>query len=199
MKYILLLTILVFSCPVFCQDILFLRTGEEIEVKLLKIKPNLVKYKLYNNLQGPELTIKKNKLFKVQYANGLVYTFEHFVANSYSKSIIRTDSLVVPDNLYFQGQQDARLYYHSYEGAQIGTIAATAVSGPLFGLIPAVVSSSVTPTYQNLGFPDYRLIQQPEAKRIKSKNVWKGYGISSLAYLTVSTVATAALLILSAR
>jgi hypothetical protein len=184
------------SCPVFCQDILFLRTGEELKVKVLKIKPNVIRYKLYEDLAGPELVLKRNKLMKIQDANGKEYTFQSFGAKPYTKQIIRTDSAYVSDNLYLRGQQDARLYYHSYEGAQIGTIVATVATGPLFGLASAAICSSASPAYHNLGFPDYKLMQQAEyamgyrteAHLIKSKKVWKGYSICALVYAALTAV-----------
>jgi hypothetical protein len=201
MKYLLLFFVALFSCPAFCQDIIYLRTGEEIQVQLTEIKPNLVKYKLYSHLDGPEYVVKKNQLIKIRFANGTEHAFRHFVPQPYSKQIISADS-VAPlvqhnaDNLYLLGQQDARMYYHHYEGAQIGTIVTTIVIGPFFGLIPAVACSTAPPTYHNLGFPDYRLMQQHEyatgytneARRIKSKKVWKGYGICALAYAALIAV-----------
>lgn len=200
MKFILLLSMLLISCPVFCQDIIYLKTGEEIQVHLLEIKPNLIRYKPYNNPDGPENLLKKKQIVKIKYANGTEYVFEHFHSQLPAKQVFRADSVVpaqplYTDNLYLRGQQDARLYYHYYEGAQIGTIVTTAVTGPLFGLIPAALCSTVPPSYHNLGFPDYRLMQQHEyaagytheAQRIKSKKVWKGYAICALVYAALTT------------
>ncbi|OQA99380.1 MAG: hypothetical protein BWY22_00348 [Bacteroidetes bacterium ADurb.Bin217] len=54
----------------FSQDIIILKTGDEITAKVEEIKPDVVSYRKFENLQGPLYTIEKNKIFMIKYANG---------------------------------------------------------------------------------------------------------------------------------
>ena len=54
----------------FSQDIIILKTGDEITAKVEEIKPDVVSYRKFENLQGPLYTVEKNKIFMIKYANG---------------------------------------------------------------------------------------------------------------------------------
>ena len=51
-------------------DLILLKNGDEISAKIEEITPNSIKYKRCDNLNGPLITIEKNKVFSVTYANG---------------------------------------------------------------------------------------------------------------------------------
>jgi len=59
-----------FSGPAFSQDIIIKLTGEEIEAKVLEVNPTEVKYKKFNNQDGPLFIIKKSEIFMIKYASG---------------------------------------------------------------------------------------------------------------------------------
>jgi len=65
------------------QDKIILKTGNNIEAKILEINPNNVKYKKFNNLDGPTLVIDKNEIHMITYENG---ENEIFKDNSPQKS-----------------------------------------------------------------------------------------------------------------
>ena len=52
------------------QDVIMLRTGEEVKAKVLEITPNEIKYKRFDNLEGPTITIEKSSVFMITYENG---------------------------------------------------------------------------------------------------------------------------------
>ncbi|PCJ79920.1 MAG: hypothetical protein COA49_10225 [Bacteroidetes bacterium] len=54
----------------FSQDILTKNDGSELSVKVIEITEVLIKYKLYENLDGPLYTIKKSNVFMIKYENG---------------------------------------------------------------------------------------------------------------------------------
>ena len=58
------------------QDILVKKTGDEIEVKVLEIGLEVVKYKTHDNLDGPTISIKIDDLFMIKYANGTKHVFK---------------------------------------------------------------------------------------------------------------------------
>lgn len=72
----LLLTII--ACLVYfagqAQDILIKRNGDELEVKVLEINLQEVKYKRFDNLEGPVISIAKADVFMIKYENGTKVT-----------------------------------------------------------------------------------------------------------------------------
>lgn len=52
-----------------CDEIL-LNNGDEIKVKVLEISPIEIKYKKCDNLEGPQIIIKKSDVFLIKYSNG---------------------------------------------------------------------------------------------------------------------------------
>ena len=68
----LLLTLGAMGCFVLCQaqDILTKRNGDELQVKVLEITPTQVKYKRFDNLEGPLISVAKSSVFMIVYENG---------------------------------------------------------------------------------------------------------------------------------
>ena len=70
-KLLLLIAMLSSSLFGFTQDKLTKKNGEEIQVKVLEITPDLIKYKRFDNLEGPTISIYKREVFMINYANGV--------------------------------------------------------------------------------------------------------------------------------
>jgi hypothetical protein len=68
-----------------CDKIL-LKNGEEIDVKVLEISPNEVKYKKCDNVDGPIVTTYKNDVFMVKYSNGSKEVFNNETFGNTMKS-----------------------------------------------------------------------------------------------------------------
>ena len=66
----LLLIFTLFPYLTFAQDNIILKNGEEINTKIIEINESNVKYKKYNNQDGPLYTISKDKIFLIKYSNG---------------------------------------------------------------------------------------------------------------------------------
>jgi hypothetical protein len=87
----------------FAQDIIYLKNGKELKVKIKKINASEVIYKLYNNLEGPTLYKECSSIAQIIFENGTVQVFKK---SSFSKStsdvkniIVKSDSsLVVSDS-----------------------------------------------------------------------------------------------------
>lgn len=76
MKTLMTLLFLLFSVPaVFAQDLLIKKNGEEVPVKILELTPDFIKYKRSDNLDGPIISIRKQDVFMVKYANGVKEVF----------------------------------------------------------------------------------------------------------------------------
>lgn len=78
MRKILFVCVLLMVIGGNAQDLLVISNGEEIEVKVLEITPDNVKYKKHNNSDGPLYTIDKNEVKEIIFENG---EREVFIAN----------------------------------------------------------------------------------------------------------------------
>ncbi|MBN1639386.1 MAG: hypothetical protein JW866_10485 [Ignavibacteriales bacterium] len=203
MKKITFIAVLFFSSIfVNAQDIIYKTDGTEIKVKIIELTTETVKYKNFEQLQGPIRNILLSDVFMIIYEDG---TKEVIKKNNNTEletqsqaqqqqpptiimpkieSIANNSSLNYQD-FCFRGQQDASRYYTGYSSAATWTGAATILGGAVIGLIPAIACSSSNPERSSLTFPDSELAQNPsyyscymqEAKRIKSRKVWTMFGI----------------------
>jgi hypothetical protein len=57
-------------------DLMILRNGDELAVKVIEIGEELVKYKLCDNLEGPVFVKRASDIFMVKYPNGTKTVFE---------------------------------------------------------------------------------------------------------------------------
>lgn len=59
-----------FNLSVFGQDVILLRTGDEIQSIVTEVDVHVIRYRKYENPEGPLYTIEKSKVFLIKYANG---------------------------------------------------------------------------------------------------------------------------------
>ena len=86
MKKLFILALFVIGfVNVYAQDILQLKDGVKIEVKLIEVNESSIKYKRWDNLNGPTYTISITKVSSILYENGV---FEEFDVDSTAKSDI---------------------------------------------------------------------------------------------------------------
>ena len=70
---IILILSYTFNLNVSAQDVIVKTSGEEIKAKVTEIGISEIKYKKFENLDGPIMVISKSEVFKINYENG---TFE---------------------------------------------------------------------------------------------------------------------------
>lgn len=71
MKKIRLLTLtLLISFAVQAQDLIIKRNGDEIKSKVLEVALTIIKYKKFDNPNGPTFEILKSEVFIIKYENG---------------------------------------------------------------------------------------------------------------------------------
>jgi len=58
------------SLPAFTQDILILKSGKELKVKIVEEGPDIIKYREYENLSGPLYTVTKANVASIRYEKG---------------------------------------------------------------------------------------------------------------------------------
>ena len=59
------------------QDKIILKTGTNIEAKVLEINQTTVRYKKFNNLEGPTFVSDKNEIHMITYENGVNEVFDN--------------------------------------------------------------------------------------------------------------------------
>lgn len=90
MKTLLIFSLLLFSTFAFSQDMITLSDGRVVKAKILELTPDLVKYKKFDNIDGPTYTVPTSDLLKIKYANGSEDTF---TASSKSNSNVDTENI----------------------------------------------------------------------------------------------------------
>lgn len=63
-------TLIKLYAPKDGSDVIILKDGSEINCNIVEINDNEVKYKRADNPNGPLISISKEKIFKINYANG---------------------------------------------------------------------------------------------------------------------------------
>jgi len=91
------------------------------------------------------------------------------------------------------GSLDAKKYYKGYKGAGTGTLIVSIIN-PILGLAPAIGLTSGTPL--DLMYPNEELMKDQKyrddyiytAKRIRSKKVWRNWGVGLAFNVVVGVV-----------
>lgn len=75
MKQLLVLLLLLCSMSVSAQDVIVKKDGSTILSKVLEVGQEEIKYRKFDNLEGPTYTIQKSELQSINYQNGAKDTF----------------------------------------------------------------------------------------------------------------------------
>ncbi|SOE23683.1 hypothetical protein SAMN06298216_4067 [Spirosomataceae bacterium TFI 002] len=181
MKQKLTLVFILLSYFANSQDIVTKKDGIDIEVKVLEVLPSEIKYKKFDNLEGPTFTLLKNEILLIRYENGTKDIFNESINDAY---LIEKQPQEI-ENLYLRGINDASMNYHGKNGGAGGTLI-TSLLSPIVGLIPAIACSASTPKDENLNLTNLELAQNVDyyrgytskAKKIKQKKIWTNWGIA---------------------
>ena len=181
MKKLRLSIAVTFLTTAFCfsQDVITLKTGEDISAKIVEVGLTDIKYKKFDNIDGPSFTILKSDVLMTRYKNGTkdVYNLEKKSGKENSNN----------EDMALQGTKDAATYYKGQNSGKVWTGVTSVLTSPLLGLIPAVACSSAEPDQENLNFKDaelmkntaYNVAYNEKAHKIKKNKIWKSYGIGS--------------------
>lgn len=99
MKNLLTLLLLVISCSAFSQDIITLADGRTVKAKILEISPETIRYKKFDNQDGPTFAVPITEITKVRYANGSEDTFNTEPVKSTTPAVKGSSTLQI-----FQGK-----------------------------------------------------------------------------------------------
>ncbi len=191
-KLLICLAIYFASISVQAQDVLTKKDGIDIQAKVLEVTTTEVKYKKFDNLNGPTFTLLKSELLMVRYENGTKDIF-----NQTNTSNVVSNNTMNDDNACINGKQDANKNYTGQSSGAGWTCATTILFSPLIGVIPAAVCSSSEPSDDNLKYPNPNLMKdynyskcyKEQAHKTKKQKVWRNFGIGSGVWLLIIVLA----------
>lgn len=162
------------------SDIITTKEGDEIQVNILEVGLETIKYKKADNPEGAIHTIAKSDVFMIKYKNGTKDTFK-----------TGTKAPVNTIDMRMQGARDAEQHYKQKNTGAGGTAITTILLSPLIGWIPPAICASITPKDHNLEYPntelmknlDYSHAYKKTAHRKKKIRLWGTFGISSGVWL----------------
>ncbi len=175
----------------FSQDIITKKTGEDIQAKVVEITTSDIKYRKFDNLDGPLYILMKSEVLMIRYSNGSKDIFNETQSEAKQNTPSSEKQPPPSADLSMQGSQDAKTYYKGKNSGAGWTAATTIVLSPFFGLIPAISCSSSKPSDDNLNYRDpdlmkdytYNRAYKEQAHKIKKRKVWANYGFSSAVWL----------------
>jgi hypothetical protein len=105
MKILILFIIILINFSVIAQDNIIKIDGSEVKAKVTEIELDLIKYKRFDNMDGPTYSISKSKVFMIKYENGtkdLFYTPQPTSIDLTDKDRL-PDSLIIKSGIYITG------------------------------------------------------------------------------------------------
>lgn len=197
MKILASIILIVFAISVStkAQDIITLKSGEEVKAHIIKLYPKEVTFTL--DSKQDTLSFQRDSILKLRYNTGIVIYLTELQRPEFASDPMN-------DSLYFLGAKDANIYYRGYRAAATGTLFASFFIP--WGLIPAISCSVTPPSMQSLGYQNQTLIQNQsyykgytdKAFKIKKKKVWKNFAIgtgATLGLYIMSILAVSAIIV----
>ena len=152
------------------QDIITLKTGEDLKAKIVEIGLNDVKYKKFENLNGPVYTLNKSDIFMIKYENGTKDVFNTTTSapapqpsSGYPSNSSNTETVVRRNNDdgYYHSQSDYDKNMKLYRSKLTKGIVMTSIGVPmlisgiaLVGYGASVATDDYTSDYPELWAPE---------------------------------------------
>jgi hypothetical protein len=193
MKKAFVLIIFIFSSLslVTAQDIITLKSGDELKARIVRLNPKDVVFIPQNN--SDTITLLRDEITMLHYQSGI----NIYLTENNSPALVANNSEPGNDSLFSLGARDAGIYYTGYKAAATGTLI-TSFFIP-WGLVPAIACSATPPSTHNLGYRNPKLMENPsyyagytdQAFKIKKKKVWTNFGIGTGAMIAFYIIAFA--------
>lgn len=179
-----LLAFIAICVTAFSQDVITQKTGEDIQARILEVNLTEIKYKKFDNQNGPTFTLLKSDVLLIRYENGTKDIFNQ-------TQEVKTNAKASTEDMRMKGKRDSEMNYRGKKSGAGWTAATTILFSPLIGVIPAAVCASSEPSDQNFNYRDNELMKDYEynkayveqAHKTKKKKVWTSFGVSSGAWL----------------
>ena len=99
-KFLMVVSMLICGLTAMAQDIIVLKDGDLKQVKVIEVGENDVKYKKWENIDGPTYTISISNILSINYQNGAKDSFADYkekktdVAQSISEASVNISSSI---------------------------------------------------------------------------------------------------------
>ena len=189
MKKLFFLLVASLACaPAFAQDFILNKNGDEVKARVLEITPTEIKFKRFDNLEGPVIILAKNDVMMIKYENG---TKDVFTASAPPDAPV-----VAPMDLFVKGQQDAQQHFKGH-GAMWGTYAGTVIFAPI-GLVTGLIVGASAPRVDPWRVSDQAMMREEaflrgyrkQASRRKWGKVGAGFGLGLVTNVIVFSLLT---------
>lgn len=174
------------------QDLIVLRSDEEIISKVTAIQKWYVIYRPYQQVGGEESKLPKSDISYILYEDGMK---QYFSPEDLPPVIASSTGVILPDSaydgdLYALGMEQAAEYYQK-RAPFWGTFGATVFypfAGIFTGLVTGVIVGAIPPSIDMDEVPDPALYQanssyaegyRQQAHKNKIKEVAKGFGLGA--------------------
>lgn len=107
----------------FSQDIIHFKNGNKDEVKVLELNSFEVKYKKFNNLNGPNFISNKSEIDSIRFENGTI--------ENVSVNINQFIDTVLIRNIAYK---EMLKHYRNYRDEMVRVVAGSIILTPIFGL-----------------------------------------------------------------
>jgi hypothetical protein len=96
--------------------------GEEIQANVLEISTNEIKYKRFDNPEGPNYVIEKSQVFMIKYENGNKDVFNNSTGNTQppQRTVVTAPKPVLPPVPQFPDKPFYNNYHHYYFSMALG-------------------------------------------------------------------------------
>lgn len=112
-KLLLLLTLSAITIISFSQDNIVLKNGDEINAKISEVGESNIKYRKFNNQDGPIYTKSKDEIFYIKYSNGEKEMYTNNVNNNSSNNTVDKKVLISCRSIFN--------YTNTFEGDLVST------------------------------------------------------------------------------
>ena len=130
------------SVTMFAQDIIILKNGNDIQAIVQEIDLDVVKYKKFDNPNGPNYTLKKSEVFIIRYANGSKDVFNEITsptpAEVQQRTVVNQQINPYNNNINSQLQLPVQRYTFGKRISPTGSEKSRGLAGFLSLLIPGV-------------------------------------------------------------
>ena len=139
MNKLFLIILFFFTLSAFAQDTLYFKTGERAICKVIEINQLDIKFKRFDHLDGPNISVPKNDILKIAYQSGKIEEINSEIDILSDEELIKATAV-----------KDAYRFYRGYqEGFKI-TLGSCIVFTPIGGIFVAKKHANQTLTKEDI-------------------------------------------------
>ena len=147
----------------FGQDLITKKNGEDIKAKVTEVTLSEIKYKKFENLEGPIYSLLIKDVLIIRYENG-------------SKDLFTQDTPSISN--FEQGQLDASKFYYVPKSDESLVLTTTTLLTPVVGGIAAAIESNKDLNYLNktlINNTEYKNGYKQMAIKIRKKKIYNKF------------------------